>query len=579
MTETIVVIIVGAVVGAMVLYFVGGFVRPWLRMRSTLDRARGVFLSHQDDAATSGGQVTDLDEIRRDLAFDEHLVHLWQEFRHTLHAEHSENEFDEHGQPATLRYRQTVPAEVYFSSRSLIDVPLRTEFFKHLPGILTGLGIIGTFGGLIIGLSQFNVSGDADHVNDSVAGLVGSVKKAFGLSAVAITASIVVTFIEKSAAAGLNRRIQRLQNAIDRMFDAGAGEDYLSDIATQSEQTATHLAHLKDGLVNDIRVLLENLGEQQSASTLAAAELIGTSVTTTLEAPLSSMASAMERSLEDQQQVVHRLMDDSLNAFAARLEEAVGEQLTGAAGHVEAAANSFRAALVDAPAQLEAVIARVKAVLEEVASSAEPIAANAERIGHAADKLATTIEQSTETLDYAIERLRSVGLQMGESLASAEAIGEALSAGAVDARSAAESLNDMVATYEKLSVTLKSVVDTLAEAVERADRDAAAQEALVASVERAAEQLSTAQRGVDDFLASLAAALAETHDAFSREINATLDRTHESFHHSLASATETLASTVNGFSEFLESDFRESVDDLRAEFVRLRVADDRSSPS
>jgi ABC-type transporter Mla subunit MlaD len=137
----------------------------------------------------------------------------------------------------------------------------------------------------------------------------------------------------------------------------------------------------------------------------------------------------------------------------------------------------------------------------------------------------------------------------------------------------------MVATYEKLSSTLTSVVNALVEVVERADRDAEAQEALVASVERAAEQLSTAQRGVDDFLASLASALGETHEAFSREINATLDRTHESFHHSLASATETLASTVSGFSDFLESDFRESVDDLRAEFVRLRVGADGTSPS
>ena len=34
----------------------------------------------------------------------------------------------------------------------MVDAPLRTEFYKHLPGILTGLGIIGTFSGLIIGL-------------------------------------------------------------------------------------------------------------------------------------------------------------------------------------------------------------------------------------------------------------------------------------------------------------------------------------------------------------------------------------------------------------------------------------------
>ena len=32
-----------------------------------------------------------------------------------------------------------------FNTQVLVDTPLNTEFFRHLPGLLTGIGIIGTF--------------------------------------------------------------------------------------------------------------------------------------------------------------------------------------------------------------------------------------------------------------------------------------------------------------------------------------------------------------------------------------------------------------------------------------------------
>ena len=48
-----------------------------------------------------------------------------------------------------------MPAEAYFNSQYVVDSRLRTEFFRHLPGIFTGVGIIGTFSGLITGLRQF----------------------------------------------------------------------------------------------------------------------------------------------------------------------------------------------------------------------------------------------------------------------------------------------------------------------------------------------------------------------------------------------------------------------------------------
>jgi hypothetical protein len=70
------------------------------------------------------------------------------------------------------------------------------DFVRHLPGVLTGLGIIGTFAGLLDGLSQFNPS----TTSTAVAGLkplLDGVSHAFIASATAIGCAMIVLFIEK----------------------------------------------------------------------------------------------------------------------------------------------------------------------------------------------------------------------------------------------------------------------------------------------------------------------------------------------------------------------------------------------
>src|SRR5262249_40690468 len=74
---------------------------------------------------------------------DERLLHLWTQYEETLHNQMEERD----GQSIIVAVRSTIPAETYFNSQYVVDSRLHTEFFRHLPGIFTGVGIIGTFSG------------------------------------------------------------------------------------------------------------------------------------------------------------------------------------------------------------------------------------------------------------------------------------------------------------------------------------------------------------------------------------------------------------------------------------------------
>src|SRR5262249_42579485 len=117
---------------------------------------------------------TDLSKI---FLIDKTLSHLWREYRHTLHEQREIN--SQSGQQEIIALRATPPAETFFNSQAVVDNRLRTEFFKHLPGICTGLGIIGTFLGLIQGLSAFKVSENAQEVRMSIDALLHGVFEAF----------------------------------------------------------------------------------------------------------------------------------------------------------------------------------------------------------------------------------------------------------------------------------------------------------------------------------------------------------------------------------------------------------------
>ncbi|MGN0204327.1 MAG: MotA/TolQ/ExbB proton channel family protein, partial [Coprococcus sp.] len=81
----------------------------------------------------------------------------------------------------------------------------------QVPGILTALGILGTFLGLVIGLQGFDFS-NADQMTLSVEALVGGLNVAFYTSIYGVSLSIIYNFI-------LRRRITKFGQELNRFYD------------------------------------------------------------------------------------------------------------------------------------------------------------------------------------------------------------------------------------------------------------------------------------------------------------------------------------------------------------------------
>ncbi len=151
-----------------------------------------------------------LDDVALAFSNDPPLTALWQEYLGQV-------------RPAG-EGEGTAAASSFTSARDVFDPMtvshsrLRLDFFRNLPGVFTGIGIIGTFSGLITGLRAFQISQDPAVVQRSLESLLTGVWGAFLISALAIALAIVVTVIEKIVSSALSHHLDAFAAGLDGLF-------------------------------------------------------------------------------------------------------------------------------------------------------------------------------------------------------------------------------------------------------------------------------------------------------------------------------------------------------------------------
>lgn len=401
------------------------------------------------------------------------LEHLWSEYYETLH---KQTEVD----PATgmhriVQLRSTVPAEALFNPEVIVNIPLRVDFFKHLPGIFTGVGIIGTFYGLINGLSKFQISENPEEVRSSLDQLLHGVWEAFLVSASAIAIAIIVTFIEKIIATALHARVEYLVQKIDGLFEAGAGEEYLARLVKSSEFSASQTAILKDALVGDLKQILVDLADKQIAASQANADALGDRFKTSFEGgvkdPLDKIAEVFKDVRSDQGGAVKSLLEDVLTAFSAQLEKLFGGQISG----INELQQQTIKALGDAVAKLEAMAKSVDTAGKNGANAMaeklqEAMAAAEARQKLMNDKMAEFVDQMSAALKKTDTEtsaaLQNTLLSLSEQIEKvAQRLGDqAIKTGDVSKKNQDDMANEYKRFVGELSTNVLSMVASVVEA-------------------------------------------------------------------------------------------------------------------
>lgn len=367
--------------GALLLSFLLFFFVPALRVSGQLSRIIKKLEALRGKPEDNLGRIFEQAGV---------LGHLWNEYADTLHGQTTDNSL-----PPVTRLRSTMPAGIIFRSDIIVDIPLRADFFKHLPGLFTGIGIIGTFYGLLLGLQSFEVSENAAVIHNSLNMLLHGVWEAFLVSALAIALAMVITFVEKLVIAGLNGKVEKVVQLLDGLFEGGAGEEYLARLVKASESSSSQTSSLLKG---ELKQILTELTDRQIAAANAGTTALGDRIVASLEerlkAPLQEISDALKGTRNDQDAASQALLTNVLNTFSQRMQDLFGSQISGINGLQQQTIEALQSAVVT----LQEMVANVEAAGQRGTSAmadqlAEAMAATEARQRVMNEKMAEFVDQ------------------------------------------------------------------------------------------------------------------------------------------------------------------------------------------
>lgn len=411
------------------------------------------------------------------------LEHLWKEFGETLL---DETEFNSStGEYDLKAKRASIPSEQFFSQHAVVDSFVWTEFYKHLPGILTGIGIIGTFFGVLHGLQAFDISDNAALVRTSLGNLLGSVSEAFLVSAFAIFFAMVVTFVEKLLLARLYKQAESLTAEIDRRYVAGAGEAMLQELVHSTNRYVTNSETLKDALVSDLKGILTSLSESQIAAqekmidALKASEKSTSSLGEKIEdhiikgvseavaEPMAALKKAVETATGTQTGAVGTLLIDTIIALKDSLKDLFGEQITGINEMQQKTIETLQGAVArmeQLTQSLETTGARTTETMADAIKKAiEGMDGRQDLMAHKMSEVVVAMKKTAEGAQAAVnDKLETAISGLSEKITDVVAkLTESVSASTDTTNQKLEAaLNDVSKTVETLVSTLSQSVAT-----------------------------------------------------------------------------------------------------------------------
>lgn len=302
--------------------------------------------------------------------------------------------------------------------------PHKVSVAETFPGLLTALGILGTFLGIAYGLSGVNLA--AEDVVGEITPLLGGLKTAFGTSILGLFLSMVSTLTLSLLSNRFNAKRLKLIRWLDAKVDRTTSQDLLRNVVDQlrlSNEQAETQAELQRQVISGIQGLEHDIGsalEQsiQRSGLVQAVENMAAQVARTQTEGVGKIVDQFSEQLgerfADQFDKLGGSLDDMVQAnteyqtqmssVVTRLEQTVAAQ--------SQAADKARASLQhanEAAASLENAANSATRAAEAIAASGQESAALVQQQNDAASRLTTTLDgqsHSVAELTSAVDGLR-----------------------------------------------------------------------------------------------------------------------------------------------------------------------------
>tara|TARA_R110002126_G_scaffold221592_1_gene366806 strand:+ start:1601 stop:3970 length:2370 start_codon:yes stop_codon:yes gene_type:complete len=359
------------------------FLNKYVRSKERLDWLYGLLneLERDDIAHRREDLLNEAKKRDKDIGF------LWMEFDETL-VEVQKND--------RIEIRNTLDAAHFFNTHTLASGVTENRLVAAVPGFLTALGVIGTFIGLQLGLSQLELGAgvDVNEMQDGVAGVVEGAKIAFLTSVWGVFLSVIFNFGEKWLEQSTRKKIRSIEYIVDKLFPRIRPEEQLQNISENSNESREVL-----------QGLAEQIGERMQEAVVTATQGIQSSLENSLsEIMAPAINKLVETTSEGNQKALDGLLENFMEGFG-RAGNQQREALDDVSIRVNSAVDSMQTTMSNFVEQLQKSQAesgdREKALIADISNQVSGLTSQSEAIH---EKLTRFVENQVDEMSSQMQK-------------------------------------------------------------------------------------------------------------------------------------------------------------------------------
>ena len=357
------------------------------------------------------------------------ISHLWIEFNESL--------VESKKSDGSISYCNTLDASHFFNSSTLARPLTESRLMATVPGILTAIGVIGTFWGLQIGLSGLNFK-SLENIQQGVQQIVDGAKFAFSTSLLGISLSLVFSIYEKSLDFWICSRVDKLQNLIDKIFPRINAEAQLQSIVESSDESKKSL-----------QGLAEQIGEKMQESLTSASEVIKGSLESSLTKIMApAINKLVDKTSEGNQDALEDLLEKFMDKFGD-LGSQQSESIKGASDKVNDALNKMGETMYD-------FIKEIRVFQSESKNADENRNIQIETLGSTTLELVQNIGESIDRYEVVSKGILNQGIELQKNFQKSTAN---IDSSAREFKSATEKISVFSSHIKEAVEDLKSLVE------------------------------------------------------------------------------------------------------------------------
>lgn len=223
------------------------------------------------------------------------------------------------GAPLEKDLKRCGPASEVFNTGSMGQGIVGSRLLMATPAILTGLGVLGTFVGLAMGIGGLDLgSENIQDLDKSISPLIKGSSTAFVTSVWGVTCSILFTLVEKILEWFAVRRIRKVQSAFDSLAPRYTPEESMIAMHRSASQQEETLKGLAVAIGEQMQKAMDRIGE---GITEAVKDALGGQAQDLGKMSADLMSKALTEELANLQQAVTGMSDGFKTEFGAASEK------------------------------------------------------------------------------------------------------------------------------------------------------------------------------------------------------------------------------------------------------------------